>query len=74
MSESEILNRLDQLGDRLLKPREAAPFLAKAEGTLRNERAAGTGCPYIKNGKAVAYHPVDIAQHVRACRRATAAA
>jgi hypothetical protein len=74
MNTSEVITRLEQYGDRLLKPAEAVPFLGKAEGTLANQRAAGIGCPFIKDGKTVAYHPRDIAAYIAARRRTPVAA
>ncbi|WP_417831628.1 helix-turn-helix domain-containing protein [Terasakiella sp.] len=46
--------------DALLYPAEAAYLRGQAEGTLRNERVKGGGCPFIQIGRSIRYRRSDV--------------
>lgn len=74
MNTDEALNRLEFLGDRLLKPEDASPFLGKTPGTLAVIRHKKRGCPYVQDNRAIYYRASDIAEYIKARRVIPAAA
>lgn len=50
--------------DALLYPAEAAYLRGQSEGTLRNERVKGGGCPYVRLGRSVRYNRADVLQWI----------
>jgi len=50
--------------DALLYPAEAAYLRGQAEGTLRNERVKGDGCPFVKLGRSIRYRRADVLQWI----------
>ena len=61
--------------DELLTQGEYAKERKCSERTLERERSTGTGCPYVKIGRAVRYRRRDICEFiVRHVRRSTSAA
>ncbi len=47
-----------------LTEKEVAQLTRRALQTLRNERAAGKGIPYIKVGRSVRYSLADVIRHM----------
>ncbi len=54
---------------RLLRPNEAAGYLASSESTLAKYRISGKGPIYVKLGKSVLYDVRDLDAHVASHRR-----
>jgi 2-hydroxychromene-2-carboxylate isomerase len=52
----------------LVNEYEAAKILRRGVQTLRNQRAAGTGAPYVKLGKSVRYDLEDLRRYIEAHR------
>jgi hypothetical protein len=62
-----------QVIEDLIDEREYARIRNCSVGTIRRERALGTGCPYIKIGAQVRYRPSSIREFLeRSTRRAIA--
>jgi len=57
---------------RLLTTKERAARERRSERTIQRERAAGTGCPYVKIGRLVLYREDDVDAFIKAhLRRST---
>jgi len=62
---------MDTLDDLLIQ-REYARIRRCSERTIERERSAGTGCPYVKIGRAVRYRRGDIKAYIEGhVRRST---
>jgi hypothetical protein len=58
----------DESDDSLLRTKEAAKKLGKAESSLAGERSRGEGCPFIKLGGNVFYRLGDIRDYIKGQR------
>jgi predicted DNA-binding transcriptional regulator AlpA len=54
--------------NRLLDEKEVAKLIGRAVQTLRNDRLARKGLPYIKIGRSVRYQWADVLAHIEARR------
>jgi hypothetical protein len=49
---------------RYLNEQQVGQIVGRALSTLRNERAAGKGIPYIKAGRSVRYNLADVVRYM----------
>jgi len=62
----DIAQLLEQPDDALLTEEEVAALRRVDPKTISRERMAGTGCPYVKQGRTVRYRLGDFKAHVKA--------
>ena len=55
---------MDDLDDDLWTQRDYAKKRKCSERTVERERSSGTGCPYVKIGRAVRYRRRDILEFI----------
>lgn len=62
----DVFQLLNQPEDALLTEEEVAALRRVDPKTLSRERMAGTGCPYVKQGRSVRYRVGDYKSFVKA--------
>lgn len=62
----DVFQLLNQPDDALLTEEEVAALRRVDPKTLSRERMAGTGCPYVKQGRSVRYRVGDFKHFLKA--------